>query len=417
MTRMPSFPRPARLRLLLAAASVAVALLALPAAPASAAFPHIEVAIFPPKGDTKITYLDQVEKPENYGTYAIRDRNGRDREPVVVGFGDGISIRQILDQESADDYGTVDLVIAGRTVHLTKKQVDNPNSSPMLYVDDAGEVFFLRPSTGPSDYNASDHFRVTTAAIQLEQTPARPKLRLSADDRRIEPGESVAFDVEVTGGLPGAKYQFTWVFGDDSDQERTSRSFNTHTFAKEGTYRVFVTGKAPDSMRSDPSNVVKIQVGDGKEEEPPPATSSPGSGTGTGTGTGSSGYTPSVPTTPVTPSTPSTPAPPPSDPLDTPGITTDSGTPVEGNLLADASTPPATSILESAAEAAREAKQKDDDDDPSASVPDAAFAFAGVLALMGLGAGMELRQGRPLSWAALRRRAGALRSRLPRRGA
>jgi hypothetical protein len=152
---------------------------------------------------------------------------------------------------------------------------------------------------------------------------------------------------------------------------------------------VAVTAENLETGKRTPSNAVSIQVGD-PDQKPAEDDGQQGTGTGTGTGSGStydsgtsSTYEPSTPSVPSTPST---------DPPLIPDIATSDPT-VSGNLLADVNDPPASSILESAAEAARKGEPKDEEI-KGAGVPEAAVAIAAVLALIGLGAGLELRLGR-----------------------
>lgn len=403
MRPMPSLPRSFRGRVL-SAAILAIAVLVASLAAAQAQLPHLEVTIVLPKGQEVFAYLDEVG-PDVNTDYEIRER-GRPTRPVEVQ--EGVSIWKILHSKSLDeDYGAVEIERPnGTTLRIESSDVDDA----FFYHDPNGDLRFFRVSRGPDDYNAKDHFRVA-GAVTLTQTPVELKVKLTPSERKIEPGESVDFDVEVSGGPAGARYRFDWSFGDGSRESGASAE-RSHVFDEQGIYSVTVTAKVRGSSLSGDANVVDVEVGDPKEpEDDAPA----GSGTSGGAGyapSSSAPYTPSytppatsTPTSP-TPVPPSTPAPKPPNP---PDIAT-SGTTVEGNLLADVGDAAPSNALESAARAARDDNPKDDDGPDGADVPEAALSIAGVLALLGLGAGIETRQGR---LPRLRRP----RLALPRRGA
>jgi PKD domain len=410
MPRMSSLLRKVVLGVLVCAAVLAGS--------ASAEFPGTEVTIVSPEGKQEFVLLNQIAVPENYGTYPIRNRNGSTTNEIVA-KGDGVSVRQLLEEKNLDTtYGAVEIERPdGTTLVLDKDDVNSANYSPTFYVKN-GQLWFLRPSTGVDDYNAGDNFIVPNqAAVRLTQTPAALEVTVEASRRKIEPGESVTFTATVEGGPANAEYSYTWDF-DDGKRLPDGRRRVTHAFAEAGTFEVLVTAKIVGELRSDPG-VVKIQVGDEQQSDKDRegggdngAAAAPDSGAVTGSD-GAAPYTPSYTPPPVTstpvPPTPPTPTPAPPKPAKPPAIAT-SGTTVEGNLLADVGDPPPSSILESAARAARDGNPKEDDGPDGAGVPEAALSIAGVLALLGLGAGIETRQGR---LPRLRRP----RLALPRRGA
>jgi hypothetical protein len=376
------------------------------------------VTVESPDGERKSISLDAIATPENYGTYPIRDRNGPTKS-VTIADGNGISVRQILeDLELEFGYGTVRIKRPnGTTLELDSDDVKHPNYSPTIYIDESGQLWFLRPSTGTDDFNAADHFRITAPSVELTQTPPTLGVSVKASRKKIDAGESITFTAKVADGPLNAEYTYEWNFN-DGERIPGGNAEETHKFVKAGTFEVMVSVKVIGESRSD-SDVVEVQVGEEKESDKDRqgggdnSTGTEDSGTATGDsgggstyGGGSSGYSPSyTPPTPA-PYTPAPPAPAPSTPTPTPvpsppGIATD-GSFVEGNLLADAGDPPSGSILESAARAARDGKQRDSDES-GGDIPEAALSLAGALALLGLGAGLEARQGRPL------------RLRLPRR--
>ncbi len=405
MTRMPSSARPA-VRTLLAAALALAALAACCALALAQPSMIADVTIVTPKGEEKHTDTGQISNPEIDTTYTVR-KNGK---LVSVPVKDGIAIRQLL-EETNTDLGYTTLAFprpGGGALTLTREQIDS-YEPPVIYENDLRELWFLGAPAKDGVVRAADHFQITKA-LRLEQTGAELEVGLKASRTKIDPGESVSFTATVKGGPADVSYRYSWNFDNgetatDDSSKRTAK--RTHMFLKAGAHKVVVNVKIAGERRSDPSPVVKIQVGDPNASEK----NREGGGTNTtgtadsGVATGSSGAgatygSGSTTTPPVTP--PSTPTPSP-DPL-VPDIAT-SGSTVEGNLLADASDPPATSILESAAKAARDGQRKHDDEADGAGVPEAALSIAGVLALLGLGAGIELRQGQ------------SLRLRLPRRAA
>jgi plastocyanin len=396
MARMPSLPRPA-FRMLLAAAMALAVLVAFCALALAQGNQVIEITIVTPDGDRRDITTGDISDPEIDTTYKVRQRNGVTKDVVVT---NGIAVYQLLKARNAElRYSTLEFARStGGKVVLTKQQIDNQIPPPVIYWDEATSAFwFLRAPKSSGDVNAPDHFKIEQA-LMFKQSPANLDVGLKADKQRIEPGESVKFTASVKGGPAGASYRYDWNF-DDGKSVSDGGSRQPHTFERRGTYHVLVTARVRGEGDSDPAPIVKIQVGDPRKSDKnrdgggTNATGTADSGAATGDsgagatyGGSSSTTTPSVTPPPTSPPTPTP------DPL-VPDIAT-SGSTVEGNLLADASDPPATSILESAAKAARDGQRKEDDGPDGADVPEAALSIAGVLALLGLGAGMELREGR-----------------------
>jgi plastocyanin len=388
MTWMPSLLRPASGLLLVAAAlALAVGWTALAGPPGG-----IEVTVNRPDGTSKSVLAAEVE-PDIDGAYKLRQANGTTSQVDVV---DGVSIRKLLAAtESELNYVSVEFPGPdGRPVKLTRAQIDAAvPRPPALYSDDTGATWFIRSPTSSTDANARDHFKLATSAITIDQADDDLKVKVKASRTKIEPGESVSFTVEVS---PKGDYRYNWTFEPGVGKKDAGRT-PSHTFKEEGAYQVAVGVYVGPDAESDGSDGIKIQVGDPKKSDKDregggdnTADGAPLSGTSTGSsGAGStydsgSTYTP-VPSTP----TPPTPTPEPTEP----DITT-SGTPVEGNLLADASEPPPSNILESARRAARDGNPQDDSNDGDVGVSEAAVSIFAALALLGLGAGMETRQGR-----------------------
>jgi plastocyanin len=396
MARMPSLPRSARRRLLPAAL-----LLALVACwPALAARPaNIELTITKPDGTKEFVRTSDVANPDIDARYLVRQADGSTKSIQVE---DGISLRALLAEAEAElGYRKIELANPnGGVVSLTREQVDAPSPPPpVLYADETGATWFLRSPTSSTEANAKDHFAVSGSALALDEVGAELTVEVKASPSKADPGEPVRFTASVSGGPSDADYTYNWVF-DDGKKKDDGGSTVTHRFEEAGNYKVVVGVKIDDAQRSD-SGHVRVQVGDPKQSDQDRegggdngGAAAPDSGASTGS-SGDSGATYTPPYTPPAPALPPAPTPPPTptpDPPKSPDVAT-SGTTVEGNLLADVGDPPPSNILESAARAARGGNPKDDAPD-GADVPEAALSIAGVLALLGLGAGIESRQGR-----------------------
>jgi hypothetical protein len=410
MARMRSLLRPAWwLALAVAALALAVSLPAFAGPPG-----NIEVTVERPNGTSKSIVASTVS-PDITGPYTVRQSNGTTTQVAVE---DGVSIRELLvDAQAELGYGTLEIRRpTGGVVKLTREEIDAAvPRPPVIYSDASGVTWFLRSSTSPTDVNATDHFQISSSTLAMTQIAGELEVAVKASRKKIDPGQSIEFTAKVTGGPSDAEYTYEWNFN-DGKRLTDGRATETHKFTKEGSFKVLASVTIVGESRSD-SGVVEVQVGDTKASDEDRAgggdngaAGAPDSGAATGSegdgssyGSGST-YTPAPPPLPPAPPTP-TPAP---EPSLTPDVPT-SGTTVEGNLLADVSDPPPSNILESAARAARDGNPKDDAPD-GADVPEAALSIAGVLALLGLGAGIETRQGRPP-------RLRLPRSPLPRRGA
>lgn len=410
MTRMPSLLRPA-LRLLLGSL-LAVAVACTWAATAEAG---VNVTIQPPGGSNSASIsTDDVTSDIPDKAYRVRSGSGTKEVKVT----DGVSLLALL-EETNTNFGYATIAIprpSGPPLELTKQQVKDPLAQPVFFADEQGGMHFIWPTRDNSAISAQNYFSVGAFISLTQQAESRLKVEINPSSKEIKPGGTLTFKATATGDEPGETVIYSWWLAGKTPRRGTDEHVQDFP-EKDGVYRVFVSAKIDGSGIS-ATDYAKITVGDPKkagEEQTGSGDQSTGSesGSGTGSGTGSSPtYTPSYTPTPTPTPAPTPPAIPPPDPVEPPDITT-SGTPVTGNLLADASDPPPSSILESAAQAAREGKQDDGADSGGADVPEAALSIAGVLALLGLGAGIENRQGRRLSRPRLRMPKLAL----PRRGA
>lgn len=399
MTRMPRLSQWA-LRPLLSA-SIVLAALAAWSAPALAA---ISVTLQPTDGDPVTVSTDGLDPEVDNARYTIRERDGTTHDEWITGF----SIRQLLEKENmATSYETVEIPHPnGRTLTFSRKQINSSDPPPpVVYADDAGVVHFLRPQWG-DEANAQDRFEVSgTLALALqERSPI--EVEVSPSSKEIDAGESVTFEASASGGRTD-DYVYHWDFRDGTTQKERANEV-THVFKKRGEYRVRVTASLPGEHSE--ADEVEVVVGEPEESDEKDGGggtnttggandgASDGSTGGGSTGGGSTGgsYAPSYDPVPYTPAPtapydPVTPPPASSKPAPAPGIATD-GSFVEGNLLADAGDPPSGGILESAARAAR-AGSSEDSDEGGAGIPEVALSLAAALALLALGAALELRQG------------------------
>ncbi|HEX2160451.1 MAG TPA: PKD domain-containing protein [Thermoleophilaceae bacterium] len=385
--------------------------------PALAGPPGVDVAIVKPDGTRAPSFIASEADHDLKGTRKVRQPDGSMTTVQIV---DGISIYSLLEKAGVQSgYDAVEFVRADGTgkVRLTREQVEGVWPPGIFADDDTGAVMFIGapPREGVDYVQARDYFELDGAALELTQLEDDVEVEVDASRTRIEAGESVEFTVEVE---PEGNYRYNWTFEPGVGSKDAGKTV-THRFKKAGRYKVAVgVYTAADEEHSAGDGGITIQVGDPRESDKNRegggdngAAAAPDSGAATGSD-GAAAYTPSyTPSyTPPAPSTPVTPTPPTSpptltpDPPKRPDIATSSGTTVEGNLLADASDPP-SNILESAARAARDGNPRDDEANHGGGVPEAALSVAGALALLGLGAGIETRQGR------------LPRLRLPRRGA
>jgi plastocyanin len=376
--------------------AVAIALLALGvwSSQATAAFPMTEIAVTSPEGDARQAWLADIKNPEIYGKYWFPGESAATDVPK----GNGISVAQILTETGTEDgYRTIKIKGPAGEFEIKRGQISgNPEFQPFFYLDAANQVHFVQPTDGPSAADPNGYFPITSAAFGMTQVGGDVSVKVKASRTKIDPGESVTFTATAT---PSDSYRYDWTFEQGVGRDDAGSKV-THRFKKAGKYQVAVGVRQGD----DPANLggggIVIQVGEPKKSDKDQegggdntASDAPSTGLYSGSSGSDSTYTPSVPVTPSTP-TPPPPTPPSTEPPKLPDIATD-GTTVEGNLLADVSDPPPSNILESAARAAREGKQKDDaSHDGDAGVSEAALSIGGLLALLALGAGIETRQGR-----------------------
>jgi hypothetical protein len=410
MARMPSLPRPA-VRSLLIAVFAAVAL----AAGTATAEAGVTVVIQPPGAtNPKSISLDDVQPDIGTGApqpFRIAKPGGGTQRVEVT---NGVSLQKVLSEAGLNfNYVTISVPREDRSMlTLTKEQVKDPRNQQVFYVDPQGVTRFIGPGQANGIVLAKDYFEFNGNSMLLQRSQSKLTVTISPTKKKIDLGGSITFKATVSGNLPDESVTYTW--GLAGRKQTVAGSSFTQKFPKKDDVFKFLVAVRVDGSETSVTDVATITVGDPEKadkEQTGGGEGDTGSDGGTTDGSGTDGsstytpstYTPSYTPAPITPPEPTpTPTPTPEPP---PDIAT-SGTPVEGNLLADVSDPPPSNILESAAQAARQGKQKDDEaTDGDVGVSEAAISVFAALALLGLGAGIETRQGH------LTR----LRLRLPRR--
>ena len=365
----------------------------------AAAQAGVEVIVQPPgKSGSGSISTDVVPPDVTDKTHRVQSGSGTKEVEVAA----GVSLRAVLDATGTNgDYATIEIPHgSGPPLRLRKGQVENESAQPVFFADAQGRMRFIWPTADGSAVPARNYFSVPSIVHLLQRAQQRLRVEISPKGKTIEPGGTITFRATTSGDRPGETVVYYWWL-DDKKPRRGGEQY-VHDFPeKVGVYRVHVSAVVESAGVSD-QDYAKITVGDpdaAKDEEQagtgdqPTGSDTPGASAPAPT-PAPAPYTPSV--APVSPPSPTpVPAAPPSEPADPPD-TPVSGTTVEGNLLADASNPPPSNILESAAKAARDGNPREDGD-AGVDVPEAALSIAGVLALLALGAGIENRQGGRLS--------------------
>lgn len=369
----------------------------------------LEVIVEAPRGGSDATVaLDQVEPDVLGATYTLIDPAGR---PTALPVASGVSIQQLLDAAGADPvYSLIELMRPdGSSLLLSREQVEQAERPPVVYTAADGTLRFLRPSSGPADPNSADHFPLGDALVLRQMSRSTLEVDVSASPTKIDPGGSVVFEATASGGAAGSAYVFNWVF-DDGGARPGGGPSASHRFRRRGVYRVLVTAAVAGSIRSDPA-VVVITVGDPPRSDrdrkgggtnkadgaPQSGRSDGGEGkTGSGGGDQASGGEPPNPAPapappPASEPTPaSSPSPPRRSKPEPPPVELEAPV-VQGALLAG----PIDSLAPKPLAAVERLAARDGTlaaDEPGGGVPTVASSFGLALALLGLGAGWELRR-------------------------
>ncbi len=373
----------------------------------AAAQAGVEVVIQPPgKSNPGSISTDEVPPDVSDKTYRVLSGGGAKEVKVAA----GVSLRALLDATGTNgEYATIEIPRGpGSSLLLRKGQVENRVAQPVFFADAQGRMRFIWPTADGSAIPARNFFAVPSIISLLQRAQQRLRVEISPKSKTIKPGGTVTFRAKTSGDRPGETVVYYWWLTDDKKPRLGSEEY-VHDFPeKEGVYGVHVSAVIEGAGVSD-RGYAKITVGDpdgkGDEEQTDPEDPTPGSGT-----PGNSSPSPYTPSTgsvsppspmpiPAAPTPTPTPTSPP-EPKDSPDVPI-SGTTVEGNLLADASDPPPSNILESAVQAARDGNPGEAND-ADIGVPEAALSIACALALLALGAAIENRQGRRLSLGKLR---------------
>jgi plastocyanin len=379
-----SLHKAARQALFLAATVVA---LAVPCAPA---FAGTTLTIVLPDEERRVVNVEtDLGAPDIDTTYMMRRSKNSDAKPKTV---KGWALSTVFATVNATrGFKEVKLGETGQ-ITVTEDQL-NDVPPPALYVEN-GNVMFIRRSNGPKDFNTVQNIDISSSEIvQTSESSLKvfPHIKSKA-----EAGDTLEFDVDTSGGGTGKQYSYEWDFDDGKTTEGKQVE---HNYAEAGTYDVQVTITSPDSEGDTIEEAVahrKVNVGEPKKKSEDDrsgggtnnAGGAPASGTydgspGAGSSTGDSSST-----------TPYSPAPSPTTPNPFDTITSDKDKPLEpgeqvsGTLLASVNSP-ADDATASAARAARTGNpdfEVPESDDP---VPPAAWAGLGALLFMGAGAGLE----------------------------
>lgn len=246
-------------RLLIATAVLAAWALAAPGLDAARA-DAAQVTVVSPNGAPTTLSLQALAGREDVidRAYALRWSGGENRQ-VVTGF----SLAALIKEAGADPFGFSYLEVqrpGGGAVQLSNNQAFDGEGSaegpPVVYATAAGTAF-LRPSSGPSDLNATDSFEAPQGVTIVLRKDSPLRVRAEASTLKTRPGEPVEFTAEAEGARKGEAFTYSWHF---DDGQSASGASATHVFARRGSYDVVVGATTP-SDATGASAVVTIQVG------------------------------------------------------------------------------------------------------------------------------------------------------------
>jgi len=352
-----------------------------------------QVTIVPPREASKTLSEDQLAAAQDVRDRTYTVRGGGESQVTVS----GISLAALLATADVDPvFSFVEIERpGGEPVRLSRDQATRPGAfpeGPPLIHWNAQGAHFLRPSSGPDDENAHDGITASGGAFTIYlRSGALLEVDAKASKVRVEPDQPVTFTAQVERAGAGQRLDYSWTLDDGA--RRTGQTI-THRFAKRGSYDVALGVTAPGDDAGG-SDYVTVQVGKPGRKGPDrkggggnTAPGAPDSGSADGPAgagpNGGSGASPGATAAPTPEPVPSTPPPARRDKPKQAGFPESL---VEGQLLANiAKAPPRT--LSSALRAARTGSPSVDD---GLGVPAVAWSFAASLALLGLGAGIELR--------------------------
>ncbi|HEV2727303.1 MAG TPA: PKD domain-containing protein [Solirubrobacterales bacterium] len=275
-------------RLLIAAAILAVWALAAPGLEAARA-DAAQVTVVSPGGTPKTLSLEALAGGEDVTgrSYVLRSAGGESTQ-VVTGF----SLAALVDAAGADPFGFSYLEVqrpAGEVVRLSNDQALDgdgfENGPPVVYATATGTAF-LRPSSGPGDFNANDSFEAPQGVTIVLRKGSSLRVEVEASTARTRPGKPVTFTAEAEGAEAGEAITYSWDFDDGSSALGPTA---THRFTRPGSYDVLVGVTTPGDSTGTTERVT-IQVGpplagpDRKGGGKRLDASAPDHGTATGTG-------------------------------------------------------------------------------------------------------------------------------------
>jgi hypothetical protein len=380
------------------AAAVAVVVTAALAPAVEAA----EVTIVPARGGAQVTLTEEqleAAKDVQGRSYTV---NGQ-RYPLS-----GVSVPALIEAADVDPVFSFAEIArpSGTPLRLSDAQVESddafPDGPPIVYWNEQG-TYFLRP--GGSDGSGAEVVDLAGGvAINLRSGPLL-EVEIEATKTRIKPGEQVTFEANVKRAGDGQQLDYSWTVSGGINKAGSDRF--THLFEEPGEYDVTLGVTAPgDDTGGDA--VVRIRVGKsskkgpdrkgGGDNEAADAPDGGASGGVSGAGSASGAESGSAPDAAAAPE-PAPAAPEPSTPKRD-GRKAEPVTPigaaavVSGELLSSVSGSPRSPLGQALRSALRSGSAS-----PKAteglSVPTVAVGLATTLALLGLGAALELRHARP----------------------
>ena len=297
---------------------------------------------------------------------------------------DGYSLQRVLSSENIGAKDWTRIFFDGGVIVNGEKFVKN--RKPAFYFED-------REEEEPQElrFVVPKREREEGRIEEILNFNLRGAIDIDPDEVDPEQGDTQTFEANVINGGPQNKYDFTWraSTGETGSERKFEITFNTS-----GDVDISVFAKRAGDPVAEGAIATKVK-------EPP--SQDDGSGSSGFGGTGPS-YTP--PFTPSTPdyspnfpdSTPSPDTPAPPDPDSAPEIEEETGTSVAGELLSATSPLPAPSGEEgpTAEDESEPAPEEVADEAKEVSAPGALIAGGVIVGLLGLGAGRELEDKRPL---------------------
>jgi PKD domain len=226
-----------------------------------------QVTVVSPGGASQTLALGALAGSEDLSgrPYALRSPTGESSQAVT-----GFSLAKILEAAGTDPYGFSYLEVqrpAGGAVQLSRHQALDPGAfadgPPAVYATATG-TGFLRPSTGPEDFNASDSFEAPQGITIVLGKGTPLQVRAKASTLKTRPGQKVSFSAAVERAGAGEQLSYSWYF---DDGHSASGAETSHAFAKRGSYDV-VIGVTTPGDDTGASDVVTVQVGAPVEQGP-----------------------------------------------------------------------------------------------------------------------------------------------------